>query len=47
MNVIFWFVLQKLDSIIRNRSETMSRVSIIVADEFHLMNDSNRGPTLK
>ena len=38
---------EKLDSIIRNRSETMSRVSIIVADEFHLMNDSNRGPTLE
>ena len=25
----------------------MSRVSIVVADEFHLMNDSSRGPTLE
>ena len=25
----------------------MSRVSIVVADEFHLMNDSTRGPTLE
>ena len=33
---------EKLDSIIRNNSQTMSRVSIVVADEFHLMNDSSR-----
>jgi len=38
---------EKLDSIIRNRSHIMSRVSIIVADEFHLLNDSSRGPTLE
>ena len=38
---------EKLDSIIRNRSEVMSNVSIIVADEFHLMNDVSRGPTLE
>ena len=38
---------EKLDSIIRNNSQTMSRVSIVVADEFHLMNDSSRGPTLE
>tara|TARA_B100000003_G_scaffold206305_1_gene221584 strand:- start:12 stop:2618 length:2607 start_codon:yes stop_codon:yes gene_type:complete len=38
---------EKLDSIIRNNSQTMSRVSIVVADEFHLMNDSTRGPTLE
>ena len=38
---------EKLDSIIRNRSEVMSNVSIIVADEFHLLNDVSRGPTLE
>ena len=38
---------EKLDSIVRNRSEVMSNVSIIVADEFHLLNDVSRGPTLE
>ena len=38
---------EKLDSLIRNRSETMSNVSIIIADEFHLLNDATRGPTLE
>ena len=38
---------EKLDSIIRNRSEIMSNLSIIVADEFHLLNDVSRGPTLE
>ena len=38
---------EKLDSLIRNRSETMSNVSIIIADEFHLLNDASRGPTLE
>ena len=38
---------EKLDSIIRNRSEVMANVSIIIADEFHLLNDVSRGPTLE
>jgi helicase len=38
---------EKLDSIIRNRSQSMSNVSIIVSDEFHLLNDASRGPTLE
>ena len=38
---------EKLDSIMRNRSEVISNVSIIVADEFHLLNDISRGPTLE
>lgn len=38
---------EKLDSIIRNRSQSMSNVSIIVSDEFHLLNDATRGPTLE
>ena len=38
---------EKLDSLMRNRSEMMANVSIVVADEFHLMNDGTRGPTLE
>jgi len=38
---------EKLDSLMRNRSEMMANVSIVVADEFHLMNDATRGPTLE
>ena len=38
---------EKLDSLMRNRSELMANVSIVIADEFHLMNDSTRGPTLE
>ena len=38
---------EKLDSLMRNRSELMANVSIVVADEFHLMNDGTRGPTLE
>ena len=38
---------EKLDSLMRNRSELMANVSIVVADEFHLMNDATRGPTLE
>jgi len=38
---------EKLDSIIRNRSQSVSNVSIIVSDEFHLLNDASRGPTLE
>lgn len=38
---------EKLDSLMRSRSELMSNVSIVVADEFHLLNDASRGPTLE
>ena len=38
---------EKLDSLMRNRSELMANVSIVIADEFHLMNDKTRGPTLE
>lgn len=38
---------EKLDSLMRNRSEMMANVSIVIADEFHLMNDATRGPTLE
>ena len=38
---------EKLDSLMRTRSELMSNVSIVVADEFHLLHDGSRGPTLE
>ena len=38
---------EKLDSLMRSKSEVLSRVSIVVADEFHLLNDSHRGPTME
>lgn len=38
---------EKLDSLMRTRSDRMANVSIVVADEFHLLNDSSRGPTLE
>lgn len=38
---------EKLDSLMRTRSDRMANVSVVVADEFHLLNDSSRGPTLE
>ena len=38
---------EKLDSLIRNKPQIMARVSIIISDEFHLLNDATRGPTLE
>jgi helicase len=38
---------EKLDSLMRTKSELMSNVSVVVADEFHLLHDATRGPTLE
>ena len=38
---------EKLDSILRNNPTFSERLSIVIADEFHLINDSSRGPTLE
>lgn len=38
---------EKLDSLLRTRSELMDKVGIVVSDEFHLLHDPNRGPTLE
>lgn len=38
---------EKLDSIMKLRPELISRVSIVVSDETHLLNDRDRGPTLE
>ncbi len=38
---------EKIDSLIRHRAGWLSEVSLIVADEIHLMADIARGPTLE
>ena len=38
---------EKLDSLLRHKAELVSDVCCVVADEFHLMNDATRGPTLE
>ncbi len=38
---------EKLDSMLRNRPGLLERVSIVVVDELHLLNDVSRGPTLE
>ncbi len=38
---------EKADAIMRHRSEWVRSMSLVVADEVHLMNDPGRGPTLE
>ena len=38
---------EKLDSLLRHNAEMLADVCCVVADEFHLMNDGTRGPTLE
>jgi len=38
---------EKADSLLRHRARWVSDVSLVVADEVHLLNDSSRGPTLE
>ncbi len=38
---------EKLDSLLRTRPELMDGVGIVVSDEFHLLHDPSRGPTLE
>ncbi|MDH4123287.1 MAG: DEAD/DEAH box helicase [Thermoplasmata archaeon] len=38
---------EKMDSLLRHRIGWLDRVSVVVADEIHLMNDPDRGPTLE
>jgi len=38
---------EKADSLLRHRAKWMDEVSLVVADEVHLLNDSERGPTLE
>ena len=38
---------EKADSLLRHRAKWMDKISLVVADEVHLLNDSERGPTLE
>ncbi len=38
---------EKVDSLVRNDAPWISELSCVVADEVHLVDDSNRGPTLE
>ena len=38
---------EKADSLLRHRSFWLKKISVIVADEVHLINDAGRGPTLE
>lgn len=38
---------EKFDSLLRNRPNFLDKVSIVVADEIHLIHDVSRGPTME
>jgi helicase len=38
---------EKADSLLRHRAKWMDEISLIVADEVHLLNEAERGPTLE
>jgi len=38
---------EKADSLLRHRTKWLDQLSVVVADEIHLINDPNRGPTLE
>ncbi len=38
---------EKADSLLRHRAYWLKKISVVVADEIHLINDAGRGPTLE
>jgi len=38
---------EKADSLLRHRARWIDEISLVVADEVHLLNDADRGPTLE
>jgi helicase len=38
---------EKADSLLRHRADWLQRLTVVVADEVHLINDPERGPTLE
>ena len=38
---------EKADSLLRHRAKWVNSISLVVADEVHLLNDADRGPTLE
>jgi len=46
-NDIIVLTNEKMDSVIRQGAEWISEVSLVIADEVHLLSDNDRGPTLE
>ncbi len=46
-NDILVLTNEKMDSIIRQGAEWLNEVSLVIADEVHLLGDEDRGPTLE
>ncbi len=46
-NDILVFTNEKMDSIIRQGVEWINEISLVIADEVHLLGDDDRGPTLE
>ncbi len=38
---------ERADSLLRHRADWLTRLTVVVADEVHLINDGDRGPTLE
>ncbi|MDD5502491.1 MAG: DEAD/DEAH box helicase, partial [Candidatus Thermoplasmatota archaeon] len=38
---------EKADSLLRHKTDWLKKISVVVADEVHLINDGDRGPTLE
>lgn len=38
---------EKADSLLRHRAKWMDQISLVIADEVHLLNEAERGPTLE
>ncbi|UCE91344.1 MAG: DEAD/DEAH box helicase [Methanobacteriota archaeon] len=38
---------EKVDSLLRHRTKWLKQITVVVADEVHLINDPDRGPTLE
>ena len=38
---------EKVDSLLRHRTKWLKQITVVVADEIHLINDPERGPTLE
>ncbi len=38
---------EKADSLLRHRAKWMDEISLVIADEVHLLNEAERGPTLE
>lgn len=38
---------EKMDSLLRHKAKWMDEISLVVADEVHLLNEAERGPTLE